>query len=83
MEAKEQLANRFSLLAIQIENQHILPVKQEEIKMLSLLPPTENHEQSDASNISYYGYLWLNREIARQFSQLTHLLSEYYSHLNK
>ncbi|EAS64405.1 FUSC family protein [Photobacterium angustum] len=82
MEAKEQLADRFSRLAIQIENQHILPVKQEEIKMLSLLPPTDNHEQSDTSNISYYGYLWLNREIARQFSQLTHLLSEYYSHLN-
>ncbi|GAD30006.1 conserved hypothetical protein [Photobacterium leiognathi lrivu.4.1] len=81
MEAKEQLANRFEKLAKQMEKQVILPVKRDEIKMLSILPPPEMHEQSDASDISYYGYLWLNREVARQFSLLTHLLHEYYSHV--
>ncbi|ENX3944861.1 FUSC family protein [Photobacterium damselae] len=79
-QAKEQLARRFERLCRQVIDKNVTPIHKDEIKLLHLLPNREHHEQDDTSDISYFGYLWLNRELARQFSKLTHTLAKLFQY---
>ncbi|MGF1725267.1 FUSC family protein [Photobacterium nomapromontoriensis] len=77
--AKEQLANQFQRLGEQVAKKSILVVLAQDITILSLQPKRHPHPHDDTSDISYFGYLWLNRELARQFSQLTYASSKLFS----
>ncbi|MGF1689152.1 FUSC family protein [Photobacterium japonica] len=73
-QAKEQLARRFARLSRQITRKAITPIHKNEIIILHLVPQRAPHDQDDISDVSYFGYLWLNRELARQFSTLSQTL---------
>ncbi|KLV01469.1 membrane protein [Photobacterium aquae] len=79
-QAKEQLARRFERLSRQIERKTITPIHKDEIIILHLLPQRGPHDQDDTSDISYFGYLWLNRELARQFSKLSQSLCKVFQY---
>ncbi|WP_028023339.1 FUSC family protein [Enterovibrio calviensis] len=65
------LAMQFDALAQQISNKEVTAVDQEDIGILNLTSDKIAHPKGDSRDISYFGYLWLNREMARQFAQLT------------
>ncbi|WP_237465572.1 FUSC family protein [Vibrio stylophorae] len=78
-EAQQALSEQFSALATAIEHKQVLAIEINDIELMSLQPHHHVPEQAttpealdDQSDISYFGYLWLNRELARQFSQLSH-----------
>ena len=74
--AKQQLADHFSELANQISRKSVDAVLLEDIPLLQLVPQGHESQPGDSSDISYYGYLWLNREMARQFAHLTEICSK-------
>ncbi|MBV7297136.1 FUSC family protein [Enterovibrio sp. NIFS-20-8] len=69
--AKEELADCFEKLALEIPSRKIESIEPENLALMSLIPNHKSTESEDFSDISYFGYLWLNRELARQFAQLT------------
>ncbi|WP_407332861.1 FUSC family protein [Enterovibrio sp. 27052020O] len=71
IETQYALTKHFEDLAHQIENKDVTAMRVEDIHILNLSPDTIAHPMGDSRDISYFGYLWLNREMARQFVQLT------------
>ncbi|MEI8609549.1 FUSC family protein [Enterovibrio norvegicus] len=76
METKEALALQFQQLAEQVANKSVNAVLLEDISLLQLIPKGHDELRDDDSDISYFGYLWLNREMARQFAHLTEVSSK-------
>ncbi|WP_039850416.1 MULTISPECIES: FUSC family protein [Grimontia] len=69
--AKEELASKFDALRDGLVNREVDILDTDSLLLMSLKPKHQLSEDDDASDISYYGYLWLNRELARQLVQLT------------
>ncbi|MGF1766978.1 FUSC family protein [Enterovibrio makurazakiensis] len=65
------LAKQFDALALQITNKKVTAILEQDIGILNLASSNIAHPKGDTRDISYFGYLWLNREMARQFAQLT------------
>ncbi|SKA56413.1 FUSC family protein [Enterovibrio nigricans] len=71
--AQSQLADNFQVLAQQVSDKRVTDVDPIDIKLLNLTKEQLCQSTNDISDISYYGYLWLNREMARQFIQLSNV----------
>ncbi|MDD1783373.1 FUSC family protein [Enterovibrio sp. ZSDZ35] len=69
--AQSQLSDNFQVLAQQVSEKRVTEVECIDIHLLNLSKEQLCQSANDISDISYYGYLWLNREMARQFIQLS------------
>ncbi len=71
-EAKEQLSNCIATLAEHISSEAALPyvLQQKDLEILSLYPTIAGSKEP-RTDISFYSYLWLNRELARKLIGVT------------
>lgn len=73
--AKEELADCFEQLALGVASHNVTPIEAESLHLMALAPSFKGADShtgpKDFSDISYFGYLWLNRELARQFAHLS------------
>lgn len=71
-DAKQDLAHYASVLGEAINEGKSLVITQDELSILHLMPEAHGQDfQEVNSDISYYSYLWLNRELARQLCSLS------------
>ena len=68
-EAKKQMSCLIEQLSCQFSDHKVVIIEQQSLSILSLYPEIE--EGNVRTDISFYGYLWLNRELARQLSSLS------------
>ncbi len=79
-DAKQEVAMLSQRLSEQINQGDGFVIFSDKLQILTLLPAhqKENSDQDDVnSDISYYSYLWLNRELARQLCSLSVGASQY------
>ena len=77
--AKHQLSEHLSTLGEQIDLGHPCVIPEKQLDILRLQPVREPDALEDVnSDVSYYGYLWLNRELARQLCLLSLNLHQFY-----